>query len=337
MYPPPMAFHPVRWTPAPDPGLSGPYAPNGALTGAELWSTGGHGPEDVLVDPEGRVWCGLEDGRILRFAADGSGREVVAETGGRPLGLEWHPEGWIVVCDARRGLLRLSPGGGGLGGEVEVLVDRVDGDRLRFTNNAAVTREGAVYFTDTSRHFGIEEYKQDLLEHSSTGRLLLWREGHGVETLLDGLSFANGVALSEDESWLLVAETGTYSIERYWLRGPRAGSRETFVDNLPGFPDNLSRWRDTFWLAMPSPRDRLLDRLLPGTLGRHVVARLPDAFKPRPKRHGLVFGFGPDGTLRHNLQDPTGRVAIVTGVRQKADRLYLGSLSEPCVAVVPAP
>lgn len=327
-----MRFRPVRWTPPRDPGLRGPYAPNQALSGAELWPTGGLGPEDVLVDPGGRVWCGLEDGRIVRFEADGSGRSVVADTGGRPLGLEWHPEGWIVVCDARRGLLRLT-----VDGRVEVLADGVDGEPFRFTNNAAVARDGTVYFTDTSRRFGIESYKDDLLEHSSTGRLLVWREGRGAETVLDGLCFANGVALSEDESWLLVAETGTYSLDRVWLEGPLAGSRETFVDNLPGFPDNLSRWRDTFWLALPSPRDRLLDRLLPGTAGRHLVARLPDAFKPRPRRHGLVLGFGPDGALRHNLQDATGRVAIVTGVRQKGNRLFLGSLSEPSVAVVTVP
>ncbi len=67
---------------------------------------------------------------------------------------------------------------------------------------------------------------------------------------------------------------------------------------------------------------------------RHVVARLPDALQPKPKRHGFILGFDADGRVVHNLQDPSGRVAILTGAREHAGRLYLGSLSEPAVAVI---
>ena len=34
--------------------------------------------------------------------------------------------------------------------------------------------------------------------------------------LLEGLGFANGVALSKDEKWLLVAETKYARVLRYW-------------------------------------------------------------------------------------------------------------------------
>lgn len=37
--------------------------------------------------------------------------------------------------------------------------------------------------------------------------------------LLKDLYFANGVALSKDESFVLVAETFQYRISRYWLKG----------------------------------------------------------------------------------------------------------------------
>ncbi len=327
-----MDFRPVAWRPPAGPGLRGDYARNSRLAGAELWPAGGAGPEDVVVDAEGRVWAGLEDGRLVRFPAGGGEPETVAATGGRPLGLELAPGGGLIVCDAREGLLRLTPEG-----DLERLATGWNGKRFGFANNAAVAADGTVYFTDTSRRWGIREYKLDLLEHSGTGRLFALRPGGALELLLDGLQFANGVALAPDDSFVLVAETGAYAIHRLWIAGPRAGRNETFVDNLPGFPDNLSTGDGVFWLALPSTRDPMLDALMPRPRLRHVVARLPDAFQPKPKRHGFVLGFDADGRVVHNLQDPSGRVAVVTGAREHDGRLYLGSLSEPVVAVVDLP
>ncbi|MFQ5349600.1 MAG: SMP-30/gluconolactonase/LRE family protein [Thermoanaerobaculia bacterium] len=322
------SFRPEAWQPPPSPGLEDDYERNDRLAGAELWPVGGAGPEDVAVDPEGRLYTGLEDGRIVRLPAGGGAPEVLADTGGRPLGLELDPQGRLVICDADEGLLRLAPDG-----ELETLVDGFEGERFRFTNSAAVAADGTIYFTDTSRRYGIAAYKQDLLEHSGTGRLFALRPDGALDLLVDGLQFANGVALDPEERWLLVAETGAYRIRRLWLTPDRPGQEEIFVDNLPGFPDNLSTGEGVFWLAMPSPRDRVLDALLPMPLLRHVVARLPDRLQPQPKRHGFVLGFDATGKVVHNLQDPGGRVALTTGAREHGGRLYLGSLSESTVAV----
>ncbi len=323
-----MQFRPRPWSPHPSPGLAGDFASNQRLTGAELRPVGGNGPEDVVVDPHGRVYTGLEDGRLLRLHPEGGEPELLADTGGRPLGLELHPDGGLVVCDAAMGLLHLTSAGA-----LEVLADHFDGEPFKFTNNAAVAADGTIYFTDTSRRFGIADYKLDLLEHSGTGRLFALRPGGALELLLDDLQFANGVALDPEERWLLVAETGAYRIRRLWLLGDRQSQDEIFVDNLPGFPDNLSTGEGLFWVAMPSPRDRLLDAMLPRPFTRQIVARLPERLKPQPQRHGLVVSFDAAGKVVHNLQDPSGRVAITTGARQRGNRLYIGSLSEPTVAV----
>src|SRR5690348_10142271 len=79
---------------------------------------GGAGPEDVVVDAEGRPVSGADDGRIWRWPAtsgpgtSGSGTsgpagdapELLADIGGRPLGLEVDPrDGSLIVCDAHRG------------------------------------------------------------------------------------------------------------------------------------------------------------------------------------------------------------------------------------------
>ncbi|HOT57129.1 MAG TPA: SMP-30/gluconolactonase/LRE family protein, partial [Ornithinibacter sp.] len=90
---------------------------------------------------------------------------TVTSTGGRPLGLENLPDGRILVCDAHRGLLALDPASG----DLETLLTEVDGDRLLFTNNAAVAPDGTIWFSDSSRIWPIEEWKNDLIEHTCTG------------------------------------------------------------------------------------------------------------------------------------------------------------------------
>ena len=320
-------FRPEAWRPPPAPGLVGEYEANHRLADAELRPVGGRGPEDVVIDAAGRVITGLEDGRIVRLPAGGGEPETLADTGGRPLGLELDPQGRLIICDARKGLLRMSPGG-----ELETLVDRFLDAPLVFTNNAAVASDGTIYFTDASRRYGIGAYKEDLLEHSGTGRLYALRPQGRLDLVLDGLQFANGVTLAPDETYLLVAETGAYRIRRLWLTPDRPGQDEIFVDNLPAFPDNLSTGDGVFWVALPSPRDKVLDALLPWPWLRQIVVRLPDSLQPQPKRYGFLLGFDEAGRVVHNLQDPSGRVALATGARQHGDRLYIGSLSEPTIA-----
>jgi sugar lactone lactonase YvrE len=239
----------------------------------------GAGSEDVALDAEGRVLTGLVDGRILRVSPDGRHIETVADTQGRPLGIEVDAEGRLVVCDARHGLLRVDPASGA----VDQLVERIGTTPMLFCNNAALTADGTVYFTDSSQRFGIDHYQGELLAHSGTGRLFRRTPEGTVDLVADGLQFANGVALAPDESWLVVAETGGYCLDRIWLSGPRAGQREPLVENLPAFPDNVSTGSDgLIWVALPSRRNAILDRLLPAPpcCGRSL-GRCPTRCSPR--------------------------------------------------------
>jgi sugar lactone lactonase YvrE len=68
----------------------------------------------------------LVDGRIVRISPDGGEQTVVADTGGRPLGLHVARDGRVLICDCDRGLLALDPRSGTL----EVLVDHVEGRPL---------------------------------------------------------------------------------------------------------------------------------------------------------------------------------------------------------------
>lgn len=300
----------------------------------------GAGAEDVVValagPDEGAVFTGTGDGTIHRISHDGRTVDQVAHTGGRPLGIELWPDGRLLVCDARRGLLVVDP----RDGAVRTLVTEVDGRPMRFCNNAAVAPDGTVYFSDTSTVYGIDAWQADLVELTRTGRLIRLAPDGTVEVLLDGLAFANGVALAGDASFVAVAETATRTVVRHWLSGPAAGTRDHLVAELPGYPDNISRGTDgLIWVTIASPRDPVVERLQRGPLWlRRAVTRIPQRMQPAPKRTIRVQAYDDAGVLVRDVQvaepGPDARYHMVTGVREHDGRLWMGSLHEPAVAVL---
>jgi strictosidine synthase len=320
------AINPVKWKPPPVTRFEGPYASNQRLAGIEQWRTPGEGPEDVAFDSKGNLYTGLADGRVLRFGPGGGEPNVLFSTGGRPLGIEVDQEDRLIVCDAYRGLMRWS------GGEPVVLADSYQGTGFAITNNASIGSDGSIYFTVSSSRFNLADYKLDIIEHSGTGRLLVHRPDGEVELLLDGLQFTNGVALSGDESFAVFAETGLYRLSKHWLTGESAGQTEVLLDNLPGFPDNLSHNDGIFWVAIVSPRDKVADLLARSPFLAKLAARLPESLQPAPGRYSAVFGVDGAGEVVHNLQDPNGGYATITAARVNDGYLYLGSLHESAVA-----
>ncbi|MFF8973858.1 SMP-30/gluconolactonase/LRE family protein [Streptomyces sp. NPDC014995] len=301
----------------------------------------GHGPEDVVADPRGRVLTGLADGRILRI--DGlddpptARVERIGEIGGRPLGLELLPDGDLLVCDADGALLRMDPDTG----RVRVLAESAAGERLRFCSNAVALADGTVYFTVSSRVHPLRDWIGDLVEHTGTGRLLRLAPGdREPEVVLEGLQFANGLAPSGDGSFLIVAETGARRLTRCRLTGPRAGQAEPFVENLPGFPDNL--WRGApdgpVWVALAGPRVPPLDLLhRAGPAVRRRAARLALHAPFRPSGTTGVLAVDDEGRVVHRLSRRHSGFRMVTSVCEARGRLVLGSLWERGIAVCEAP
>lgn len=291
----------------------------------------GPGAEDVVVADNGLVYTGTADGHVVAVRPDGGGAERVAHTGGRPLGLELLPDGRLLVCDAHNGLLALDP----RDGELETLAFEVDGIPMAFCNNAAVASNGDIWFSDSSTVFGIEKWKNDFVQDTRTGRLLRLRDGR-VETVLEGLAFANGVALAADESYVAVAETAARTVVRHWLTGEKAGQRDLLCADLPGYPDNIARGSDgLIWVTIASPRDPLVERLQRAPMPvRKAVTAIPEALQPKAKRTVRAMAFADDGTCVHDISGEAGGYHMVTGVREHDGKLWLGSLEEPAVAVI---
>ena len=318
------AIDPAAYTPPKKPELTGVQAPNNLLQKAELLAQGKiNGPEEVAVDSQGWVYGGTGDGMIMRLGPDGK-LEGFAETKGRPLGLQFDKNGNLIVCDSYKGLLSID-----LNGRIKVLATSAEGIPFKFTNALDIASDGMIYFTDASFKFAQDEYLYDLLESKPYGRFMSYDPATGkVKVLLKNLYFANGVALSQQEDFVLVNETYRYRIIRYWLKGPKAGRHEVFIDNLPGFPDNISSNRKgTFWLALFTVRNDAVDKLHPFPFLKEQMAKLPKAFWPQAKPYGFVLALDENGKIIQSLHEPTGNhLKEITSAREYGGYLYLGSL-----------
>ncbi|MBU2621655.1 MAG: SMP-30/gluconolactonase/LRE family protein, partial [Proteobacteria bacterium] len=149
----PTKIDPVAYTPAKKPELSGILAQNNELAKAALIAKGKiNGPEDVVIDSEGRLYGGTQDGKIVRILKDGS-IEVFAETGGRPLGLAFDASGNLIVADAYKGLLSIDAAR-----NITVLVTGAEETPFRFTDHLDIASDGKIYFTDASFKYFQKEY-----------------------------------------------------------------------------------------------------------------------------------------------------------------------------------
>jgi sugar lactone lactonase YvrE len=331
--PAPRLLRPVKLPATTPPPLSGVWAPDDTrLDGAEVLAVpAGKGPEDVAVGPDGHIFSGTDDGSIWRWKPDahaGDSPELFARTGGRPLGIEVDQrDGSLIVCDAYRGLLRITGDG-----TITDLAHRVGGQRILFCNNASIAADGVVYFTDSSNRFPVSHWRRDLLEHRPNGRVLAYDPAGGrTEVVAEGFFFPNGVALTPAGDALLLCETVAHRLVRLALPG---GTVTELLD-LPAYPDNMSAVGDgTYWIALASPRVPVAEWLLPHPMLRRIAAVLPDRLQPQPLPYVIAALVDGDGTVLRALHGPAGNYRMATGVRQHGGTLWLGSLDERGIARV---
>jgi sugar lactone lactonase YvrE len=327
----PVPVDPVAWQAPEDQGLTGAFAANDALAGARAIDLGAHeGPEDVTVGHDGALYASVASGKIVRIDQDTGQVSEFARTGGRPLGIETTPDGSLLIANAYTSLQHVAPSG-----EVTDLLAAIDGESLAYPDDLAVASDGVIYFSDASTKFGALEWQGsyeasllDILEHGGNGRVIAFDSARDTaRVIIDELNFANGVAISSDNRFLLIAETGSYRILRHWLRGPDAGTTEVIVDNLPGFPDNINSGEDgRFWVGLVAPRDAKLDGLSDKPFLRKVVQRLPAFLRPKAVPSSHVIAINGDGDILMSLQDPAARYPAMTGVCETEQRLYLTRL-----------
>lgn len=325
----PVPIDPVAWQAPADEGLVDPFAPNKLLEAATAIDLGSHeGPEDATLGLDDSVYVTTEGGIVLSI----NRRRVneFANTGGRPLGIEADADGSLVVANAYLGLQRIDRQG-----NVATIVDHVDEATPIYPNNLAIGQDGRIYFTEASNKFGAERYRGtynasllDIMEHGGHGGVFVFDPATGtVNQLLDDLNYANGIAISKDNDYLVIAETSNYRVLKHWLAGPNKGQTVVLLDNLPGFPDNLKTGKSgRFWLGFAAPRNALLDKVSGKPWLRKVIQRLPAALRPKAVPASHVIAFNGDGEVLMNMHDPEARFPTLTGVLETERSLFLTTL-----------
>ncbi len=341
----PVPIQPVAWEVSKNAGYTGAHAANTRLSGLQKISIGQEsGPEHLAVGKDGKLYAAVASGAILRMNLDGSEQSTFAKTGGRVLGFDFDAAGNLIAADEMRGLLSISPAG-----EITVLADKVGDQPIRFADAVAVAKNGKIYLSDASTRFAPKDWGGafeasvlDILEQSATGRILEYDPAtKATRIVAKGLSFANGIALSQNERQIFVAETGKYRVWRIDVNASdldvrttsgMSGATHIVLANLPGYPDNLMRGlptkdgKPTLWVGLAKPRSKLVDDMARKPWMRTLTLRLPRFLWPIPPKYGHVISFTEDGTVLQDLQDPSGEYPETTSVLETGERLYIQSL-----------
>ncbi|KAG5890711.1 hypothetical protein JTB14_016541 [Gonioctena quinquepunctata] len=268
--------------------LEGKLALNGKLDDFEIWHKGRFTGPESLASHDGELYTGLQGGDIFKLT--GNHLSPIAKTGkpcrffyeertcGRPQGLRFNKQGTLYVADAYYGIMTINIH---LGNK-QVLVspqEEIEGKKPKIFNSLAIASNGDIFWTDSSSEFFLDDALYDFLADPS-GRLIQYNsKTKSNKVLIDKLRFANGVALSDDEDFLIVAECTTSRIHRYYLKGPKAGTHDIFIEGLPGLLDNLNTdGHGGFLVPLVSPADaenpNAVQVLLPFPLIRKFLARI---------------------------------------------------------------
>lgn len=172
-------------------------------------------------------------------------------------------------------------------------------------------------------------------------------ESKQVSVILENLSFANGVALSQNGDYILVVETTKCRILRYWLKTQKAGTLEVFAQ-FPGFPDNIKRSpRGGFWVGIYSRQDKLSRWVLSHPWIGKSLLKLPllditKAYLYLAKikgSKGLAMRVSEEGKVVEIVEDHKRRRSSVSEVEERDGTLWVGSVDAPFVAKykIPSP
>jgi sugar lactone lactonase YvrE len=333
----PVKVDPVAWQSPTNLGYSGVFSQNQYLSQIKRIELNGDiGPEDLALDANNNMYFSLSSGDIKFLDSDEKIHSWV-NTGGRPLGIEFDRQGNLIVADALKGLLSISPEG-----DITTLVDNVEGATIHYADDVDIASNGNIYFSDASSKFHAKKYGTygasllDLNEHGGHGRIIEYNPNTKTSTVLArDINFANGVSISHDEQAILFIETGSYRIMRLTLHGEKRGSLDVVIDSLPGFPDNLARGGNgLYWFGLVNPRSETLDMLSDSPLLRKVIQRMPAFLRPKAQRYGHIVAINDSGNVVFNLQDPLGVYGQTTGALEVGDKLYVSSLHETALGMM---
>ncbi len=324
--------------PGTDAQSGSPYAVNDKLGNIELIGLRMvESPEDVILDEDDHLYCGTRHGDIMRFfAPDYQRMELYAHIGGQPLGMAFDKAGNLYVCVGGMGLYRVNRSDRSVEKATDEtgrsLLSVVDDSRLRLADDLDIAPDGRIFFSEATVRYEMHEWPIDSLEGRGNGRIICYDPSTGrTHTAVKNLVFPNGICMTSDGQSLLFAESWACRISRYWFDGPRKGTVEVVIPDLPGYPDNINRASDgNYWIAIMGMRSPAFDLAMRSpAFRRRMVKRLgQDEWLAPNINVGCVIKVDETGHILESYWDRGGENhPMITSMREHRGYLYLGGIS----------
>jgi gluconolactonase len=176
------------------------------------------GSEGPCTTADGRIFMVHPPaGEVLEIVAETA--RVVANTGGKPAGLQLAPDGRIWISDMSLGILSTD-----FEGNLRDEVREFEGAPIRGCNDLYFDSKGALYFTAPAGSNAT----------TPEGELFVRRPDGTVHRIDNDYRFCNGLAVSADDRQLIVAETFTKQLHSYEISPDgEIGNRKIWA-TLPG-------------------------------------------------------------------------------------------------------
>ncbi|XP_063831295.1 adipocyte plasma membrane-associated protein Hemomucin-like [Ostrinia nubilalis] len=361
----------------------GALAPNEILNNPEkLYLDKVLGPEAFQIY-KGEVYTSVATGEIVKLSPGGH-VTFVTKIGQPCTGIkEEHICGRILgfVIDEKKNQMYVADAYLGIW-KVDLSTDKkellvsprtaIKGQYPKLFNSVALDGNGNLYWTHSTTDFDLKDGAYSLLT-DPTGRLLQYNAATNHSTVLvDNIWFANGLAVSPDNQFVVVASTCSFKLQKYYINGPKKGKTEDFVVGLPGSPDNVRALPDGSGVlvglyTVHAPHDPLLTRTLaPVPAARKLLARAQRLVElaaeslhnlyPHVLFEDIIYNIGNfkstnafmpktsgllqidwDGNIVASYYHTQGQIHVSDAV-VFGDRLYLGQPhSQNYVGSVPAP
>lgn len=185
-------------------------------------------PECVAIHPDGSVWAGGEAGQIYKITEDGKNVSEVVNTGGFVLGIAFSPGAkWLAICDLKHKCVWKFDLLTGMLNRFGNLYDTLP---FGIPNFPVFDHEGNLYVSDSG---AFREVKGRIFKFDKEGNGLVWHEGP--------FSFANGMALSEDQQSLYVVSSWLPGVEKITVNmDGSAGDRKICIKMPETCPDGVA-------------------------------------------------------------------------------------------------
>eukprot|EP01132_Coremiostelium_polycephalum_P008067 gene8067-9925_t len=310
-----------------------------------------YGPESLAFNKKGQMYMALKNGDIrvveppFIYVNDPTSpiqnnpetyspnNKLLAKCG-RPLGVHVDLEENVIIADALLGLLKYDVESG----DLTILSSQVNGTRLNFVNDVHVGSDGTIYFTNSIRagpYFDRFNNWNTLypsfyacFAQDNAGMVLSYSpKTKETKVLAKDFHYANGVSLDLKEESLFVAETATFLVKRVWIKGKKAGKVETFIENLPGYPDGIELGPDNkLYISIFGARTAFTDFLQRNPLLKRIVTRIPYIGSLTMKPPSIVVLDANSGKLLKYLEASTTPMKTITSTVEYNGQIYIGNV-----------